>query len=250
MRHGRARKGWVLALFSLIFTLTQPALVFADAPGEDADREQTPPTENSWEPILRTGYVTAISDGDTIRFRDDLSYEDDEDLRVRFVSIDTPEIWHNRLWVGQEPWGQHATKYLAWLIPVGTRVSLVDFGKDRYGRHLGWVIYRNVNINYRMVKDGWATPYIICDGPRCNEEFFQRERVRDYFAACDEARSKELGVFNPENPMLELPFEYRNRINKEAPKRWVADIDTMTLYRPEEYTYVDVCRRVFFRTVK
>lgn len=97
-----------------------------------------------------------------------------------------------------------------------------------------------------MVKLGWAIPYIICEGTRCNPSYLEDENAQEYLEACEYARTKKLGIWNPKQPLKEMPFEFRLRMQGRDPEKFVGSFDTKEYYRPEDYTEVDVCDRVFF----
>lgn len=97
------------------------------------------------EPIRGTSACTIqrIVDGDTI--------ECAEVGRVRLIGMDTPEL-------SQEPYGQMASEALAALAPVGSRVGLerdVEL-RDRYGRMLAYVWIDGLQVNWALVRQGWA----------------------------------------------------------------------------------------------
>jgi micrococcal nuclease len=97
------------------------------------------------EPIRDTSPCTIqrITDGDTI--------ECTEVGRVRLIGVDTPGL-------SQEPYGQLASEALAELVPVGSRVELerdVEL-QDQYGRMLAYVWIDGLQVNWVMVRQGWA----------------------------------------------------------------------------------------------
>ncbi|MBI3544890.1 MAG: thermonuclease family protein [Deltaproteobacteria bacterium] len=198
------------------------------------------------EKMLR-GTVSKVSDGDTIHFDDAAS---GETLKIRMVGIDAPEahlpIPGGGPMVGQGKWGDAATAALERLTPVGTKVVLQDLGLDKYGRTLGRYFYRGRDVNLQMVRLGQAVPYVICDGPSCDRDFFEREKVEDYLKACDEARAAGRGLFNPAHPLREMPYEFRLRMQKRTPDKFVGDFADRSLHEPTEIRAVDVCRRIFF----
>lgn len=97
------------------------------------------------EPIRETNSCTIrrIIDGDTI--------ECVEVGRVRLIGMDTPEL-------SQEPYGALATEALAALAPVGSRVELERDVEllDRYGRTLAYVWVDGLQVNWALVRLGWA----------------------------------------------------------------------------------------------
>ncbi|MGD2152279.1 MAG: thermonuclease family protein [Gemmatimonadales bacterium] len=87
--------------------------------------------------------IQRIVDGDTI--------ECDEVGRVRLIGMDTPEL-------SQEPYGTLAADALAGLAPVGSRVELerdVEL-RDQYGRTLAYVWVDGLQVNWALVRQGWA----------------------------------------------------------------------------------------------
>lgn len=97
------------------------------------------------EPIRATLVCTVqrIIDGDTI--------ECAEVGRVRLIGMDTPEM-------SQEPYGALAAEALAELAPVGSRVELerdVEL-QDQYDRTLAYVWVDRLQVNWALVRQGWA----------------------------------------------------------------------------------------------
>lgn len=195
------------------------------------------------------GEISKVVDGDTVHFHDDHSDLRASDLKIRMLHIDAPEahlpIDGGRV-VGQGKWGDTATAYLDSLIPEGTKVTLVSSGFDKYRRVLGRLYYRNRDVNLQMVRGGWAVPYVICEGRSCDENFFEREKLKEYFAACDEAHRLGRGLWNSRHVLKEMPYEFRLRMQKRHPDKFVGDLDTRRLHAPEEIRSVGICRRVFF----
>ena len=160
------------------------------------------------------GRVSRNVDGDTIWVQPDRSDSptneaDGKPLKIRMLSIDAPETHfpaENGAVVGQGKYGEVAASRLAALIPLGTRVLIKDEGLDKYNRTLGRVFLRNGDINLAMVKEGWAITYFICDGEKCTKNYFKNEEVEKYVTSCEQAKEKGLGIFNPKDPLREMPF--------------------------------------------
>lgn len=210
------------------------------------------------------GYISKISDGDTVHVTPaSRQWEENgfslpalldgwgggaKRLKVRMVGMDTPES-HLPVKGGvaaQVPWGEWATQGLKSVLKVGDPVTLAHYGFDVYGRVLG-IVYKGKNdVNLWMVRAGFANPYVICSGRTCNRDFFRVQKVRDYLAACDAARTEGRGIWNPSQPLKELPFEFRLRKMKRKPNKWVGNYSTRRLVEPDQYKRVDVCRRIFF----
>ena len=215
--------------------------------GQDITSENVIETETS-----HYGTITKSVDGDTIHFRKAEAGEHEKDWKVRLVGIDAPEL-HLQVdgyYFGQAPWAGYSASYFSKMAPVGTVIKLVTFGKDKYGRYLGRIEKQNSDLNLKMVRYGWAIPYIICEGSNCNETFFERQKVSAYVSACEKAREEGKGVFDPNKPLDEMPFEFRLRMQKRSPDKYVGDFKTQKLYAPEDYNEVDVCQRIFFMNKK
>ena len=195
------------------------------------------------------GIVSKNTDGDTIRFRRDHANENEKDWKIRMVGIDSPELHlpvPGRPPVGQSPWGEQAAKAMNDLAPVGTPVQLVVFGKDVHGRVLGRVEKQGKDLNLEMLEEGWAIPYIICEGESCDQDFFKRQDVSRYLQACEHARKQGRGIFNPRKKLKEMPFEFRLRMQERQPDKYVGDFTSRKLYQPSQYKKVDLCQRIFF----
>jgi endonuclease YncB( thermonuclease family) len=99
-----------------------------------------------------------VIDGDTIELRNE--------LRVRLVQIDTPEVFF-----GAECYGERASATTVRLLPVGTQIRLAAEPAtdrvDEFGRLLRYVFRAadGVNVNLRLVAVGAAAPYFF-DGRR------------------------------------------------------------------------------------
>ena len=192
---------------------------------------------------LRVGTITKNVDGDTVWLE-----SEDTRLKVRFHNIDAPETHLAAPGgvVGQGEWGKSASKHLEDLIPVGTQVEVRDEGQDKYKRTLGHVLLKGVDTGLEMVRAGWAIPYVICSGATCNEDHLQKERISDYVAFCRAARTSGRGIFDPESPLTEMPFEFRLRVQKRRPDKFVGDYERGIYFSPADYDKVDVCQRIFF----
>lgn len=206
------------------------------------------------------GHIVRSSDGDTVLFQPEDASSGSRAWRIRMLGMDTPEQHlpvPGQGMVGQEPWGQSATDYLQSMIPDGTSVILESHGFDTYHRVLGrlyYTTYENdsqyVDVNWQMIRSGWAIPYIYCTGPECVPGYFENEHVAEYFAACDAARQEGRGIFDAANPLDEMPFVFRMRMQRRSPNKYVGDFNTRQLFEPSDYDRVDDCRRVFFSSVE
>ena len=124
--------------------------------------------------------VSRVTDGDTIRVRDDKV-----EKIIRLVGIDAPEISHKK-WEPSQPYGQAATKYLAGLV-LNKTVEIKEYGQDRYGRTLGVVFLGGKNVNLEMVKAGYAEVYRGTDAKGFDSA--------PYWKAEEEARAAKKGMW-------------------------------------------------------
>lgn len=94
-----------------------------------------------------TTKVTRIIDGDT--------FETEKGEKVRLIGINAPEI--------SDIFGQEAKHYLSDLIEnktVELQIDNISNDRDRYQRLLRYVILDGVDINKKMVSDGFAFAYL------------------------------------------------------------------------------------------
>lgn len=180
--------------------------------------------------------VVSVTDGDTINVTPPVLGES----RVRMLSIDTPEKSYQGQ--NQEPHATAATNKLAELIPPGTAI-LLELGteqKDAYGRLLGHVHRSsdNLDVNKEMLRTGNAVMYYIWPNVAYLEE---------YSEATKEAMDNKLGIWNAGNPLKELPYEFRSRVDgRGGVDKYAGDFTTKKYYAPQNYRNVPIENRVFF----
>src|SRR5688500_18168757 len=175
--------------------------------------------------------VSSVTDGDTLRFAPALAGT----TTLRMLNIDAPEF-------GQAPWGEAARNAILQLAPAATELTIeTDVVRlDAFGRVLGHAIRRDgVNLNREQLRHGHAVVFVIW--PNLN-------RFTEYRAAQIEAQANGRGVWDPARPLNELPFEYRLRIEGDAPFRPAGDFFTRHYVEPADYRRVHVNNRVFFNT--
>ncbi|WP_136797467.1 thermonuclease family protein [Desulfosediminicola ganghwensis] len=142
------------------------------------------------------GKVTHVADGDTITVRDSLNQKH----RIRLYGIDCPES-------GQE-FGREATRYAARLT-AGKKAEVIKYDKDRYGRVVGVVMVDGVNVNQRLIEQGYAWKY----GRYCKEPF-----CRDWRRLEEKARNEKIGLWNDDTAVA--PWDWRR--NKRDGKSGVS----------------------------
>ena len=138
---------------------------------------------NAADGIEFTGRVTSITDGDTLRIINSLG----ESRTIRLYGIDAPER--------DQPYGSQATNALRQKL-ANAQVSIVQQDIDDYGRYVGTVYLNERNINLEMVAQGHAWWY----------EFFAPNN-RPLEQAHDDARDRDLGLWNSPNPID--PYQWR-----------------------------------------
>ena len=132
--------------------------------------------------------VTRVLDGDTIDCSKTKGL-----YRIRLRSIDAPEK--------SQPWGKASGKNLRHHI-LGQKVRIDINGTDRYGRYLGTIYLRGININGLQVREGMAWAY--------------RRHLdsQDYLRWEEQARSEKRGLWQDPRPVY--PSDYR-RQKRSAP---------------------------------
>ena len=96
--------------------------------------------------------VIKVTDGDTIKVTGNGS-----NITVRLVGIDAPETSKKKHEPGQ-PFSRKSTQFHANLV-LNKSVGVKSYGNDQYGRTLGVVFVKEMNVNLEMVKAGLAEVY-------------------------------------------------------------------------------------------
>ena len=136
-----------------------------------------------------TGKVVRVADGDTIT----ILTSDKEQVKIRFAGIDCPER--------AQPWGRNATEALkAVLTGEPVKVEVVDV--DRYGRTVGRVYIKDMNINRHLVESGncWVYPRYAKDS--------------QLFKLQDEAKAAQRGLWRLPEIERVPPWEWRKNKRK------------------------------------
>ncbi len=99
-------------------------------------------------------YVTKVYDGDTITVDIDLGFEVWlKGQKLRLIGIDTPEVRGP-----ERPEGILARDALRSMI-LNKKVRIKSYGRGKYGRWLSEVFIEDININQRLLAEGFARPY-------------------------------------------------------------------------------------------
>jgi micrococcal nuclease len=159
---------YLLVIFFLIFWMIFIALL----PHHGfAQLNSTLPKSTMKEGIELSGPVTKVVDGDTL---------DVNSVRVRLALVDTPERGQN----GYQP----AKDFVKKLCLGGNAEVDIDDGQrggDRYGREIGIVYCKGVNVNIELLKKGYAITYTdYCD---------VSEFANDGWAGCNTTNTNQSG---------------------------------------------------------
>lgn len=136
-----------------------------------------------------TGKVVRVADGDTIT----ILTRDKEQVKIRLSGIDCPER--------AQPWGRNASEALKTVL-TGEPVTVEVMDVDRYGRTVGRVYIKNMNINRHLVESGncWVFPRYAKDS--------------QLFKLQDEAKAAQRGLWRlPEGERVP-PWEWRRNKRK------------------------------------
>ncbi|MFD2215768.1 5'-nucleotidase C-terminal domain-containing protein [Metabacillus endolithicus] len=190
--------------------------------------------------------VESVVDGDTIHITNPVLGS----TKVRYVNMDTPETYHKVVTEADQnqlDFGNAAKAYMNTLLKAGDEIILKigEEPTDAYGRLLAQVIRKsdNMNTNLEMVRKGYASSYFIW--PVGSEEDYNA-----FQAAVKAAKDEGLGIWNPENLLMELPFEFRAREQGKGLLRYVGNSDNKEYVSPENWADVPVEKRIFFASTE
>ena len=134
------------------------------------------------------GKVVKVIDGDTV----DILTQKKQKIRVRLLDIDAPE--------SRQAYGNASRKYLASLI-AGKNVFVQESNKDIYQRTLGTIYLAKININAKMVANGFAWAYRY-KGVVKNKYMLKLE---------SKAKQNKKGLWKDKHPIAPWEFRYRNK---------------------------------------
>ncbi|WP_117168312.1 5'-nucleotidase C-terminal domain-containing protein [Paraliobacillus sediminis] len=186
-----------------------------------------------------TATVHSVTDGDTIRIDSPVLGAD----RVRYVNIDTPETDMGGD-PNQDQHGEEASAYLKELLQPGDTVTLKvgEEATDNYGRLLAQVINKDgINTNLEMVEKGYAVTYFIWPFEDGGDYDLYQDAVK-------KAKDNEIGIWDPTDPLNELPFVFRTNIDDGIFDKPVGNSDTKEYVQPADWEDVPVEKRTFFWT--
>jgi len=164
-----------------------------------------------------TTKVTRIIDGDT--------FETETGEKVRLIGINSPEI--------SDIFGQEAKQYLSDLIEnktVELQSDKISNDRDRYQRLLRYVILDGIDINKKMVSDGFAFAYLK----------YKFSKSTDYEDAQLEARQTNKGIWGDskkEKIIIEQENKETTFWKKLSPKAYFVGSMVLILMFVGLYTY-------------
>lgn len=218
------------------------------------EQEDLQATADQPDPPTSAGYyettVESVTDGDTIRVASPVFGE----TRVRFLNMDTAETYAAKnkdperaeINENQKYYGDLAADYIRELIQPGDEIYLKvgDEPTDDYGRILAEVIRKEdqLNVNLEMVESGYASTYFLAP--------VDEEAYPVYQQAVKEAKDAGLGIWNREDPLLELPFAFRANDDQKGFLRYVGNSETMEYVEPNSWEDVPVDKRIFFTSAE
>ena len=129
--------------------------------------------------------VLRVRDGDSLSV-----YAEGRRRELRLYGIDAPEL-------GQRA-GKASRRALSRLVKPGDVVDVRSMDTDVYGRIVGVVTRKNLNVNLEMVRRGRAWVY---------EHFCRASFCRDWKKAQQTAREGRIGLWRDENPTP--PWQFR-----------------------------------------
>ena len=151
-------------------------------------------------PIVFTGKVTRVSDGDTIWVQPDSTGKTGkpERVKIRFSYIDAPE--------SSQMGGKQATEALR-AMALHKNVVVESFGSDRYGRLTAKVSVGGKDLLLELLREGLVWHYCY---------YAVREQSPADFASYRDAQSQayaqKLGVWA--DPLSQAPWNYRHSKKK------------------------------------
>lgn len=144
-----------------------------------------------------TGIVMEIHDGDTLKIQ---PLKKEETATVRLLNIDAPELKQNH--------GFDAKYHLGVLCGCGDKVNVRESKeRDVYGRTLAVVSKAGHNINYLMVKDGYAWAFT---------RYLKGSDKKKYTNAEYKAKIAGLGLWDEKDPVA--PWDFRKEAKEHGSK--------------------------------
>lgn len=101
--------------------------------------------------------VTKIVDGDTVDVEIDLGFDVTIKQRLRLKGIDTPETKTKNK--EEKELGLKAKRITEECIRCAKSIVIRTHKDDKYGRMLAEIIADGINVNQKLIDEGFAVPY-------------------------------------------------------------------------------------------
>ncbi|QRN41220.1 MAG: thermonuclease [Neisseriaceae bacterium] len=137
---------------------------------------QAQPQNHKSYPIKYVANVAYIVDGDTLHVKDLNGLKH----KIRVANIDAPEM--------NQADGERSRQNLLFL--VNKNVEVIVLYMDRYRREVSNIYYKNQDIAFKQVKDGYAWIY-----PGYAKKYLSSYRLKTYYQAQENAKIKRLGLW-------------------------------------------------------
>jgi endonuclease YncB( thermonuclease family) len=139
-----------------------------------------------------TAKVIGVSDGDTIKV-----LHNKKQLTIRLEGIDAPEL--------RQSFGTRSKQALSQMA-FGATATVRKTGEDRFGRTLGFVEANGVDVNSKMIEDGWAWHY---------KQYNDDQKLAELE---NQARKSKSGLWaDPTPPLSPWEFRARSKVTQDKP---------------------------------
>lgn len=163
------------------------------------------------EPKLGEKIVVTLNkciDGDTAKFN-----LNDDEIKVRFLAIDTPETVHP--YKDKQEYGKDASEYTCSKLESAKKIELqyeeTYYNKDKYNRYLAWIFVDDNLLQKELINNGYAKVKYVYAKYKYTEELKSEEEV---------AKENKVGVWSNveeityRNKIHTVTFKYNNKEDK------------------------------------
>lgn len=148
--------------------------------------------------------IVSIQDGDTITVKT----KSNKKVKIRMYGIDAPEL--------SQSYGQKSKQQLAKLLK-NKNISYKTANVDSYGRTVATVYAGDINVNYEMIKSGYAWHY---------KHYYKSKR---YAEAEKYARDNKLGLWAEDKPTP--PWKYREDMRESSQNQQNINLILKIIYK-------------------
>lgn len=199
-------------------------------PQSVVEQQIAEPSVQQPEPAVQTNTTSyqfvSVVDWDTIKIKD----ASGKKINIRMIWLDTPES--NPARYGYiECYGSEASSHLASLLRWATHIQLEtdpsQTATDKYGRLLWYVRYQGININQKMIQDGYGFEYTYNLPYKYQSSFKQAQKTAEANNAWLRAASACAGERKAETPIQ------KETTTKPAPTQVIEEQSTSALITTE-----------------